>query len=117
MKAIRFELKIKLLAERAPMLVRGMTCELCHCAPATDLHEIISRGHVPEQRRADLYVPELTALLCNKCNVEDADTTTARMQLFEQNIERYGREEVQAALDKLNGAMSSPIGIILPEGV
>jgi len=86
-------------------------------------HELIPRSKsTPDATSYDLLlVEELSSLLCVDCHQHwhsgnSAPTPTQmRDVLFRKNIEFYGREAVQAALDALKGDLNYVLDIELPE--
>jgi len=103
------------------LIERGPRCEVCgrETMGHPDLHEIVPRSRIQGNRLAEhvlFSLPHLGALVCPACHAShagiDAEATRA---LWLNNIHRYGREAVQAALDLLAAALKSPLGVALPE--
>jgi len=84
------------------------TCDLCGQPPdymGLQLHELLQRGMTvnnPDARELS-YVPELTALLCENCHSR-AHNPETRDKLFRVNMRRYGRLQVELALDRFRRA-------------
>lgn len=88
---------------KAQLATGTRRCQLCHIRQATDLHHIISRGHVPKPYQ-DHIPREYMALICNKCNLNEgeiaADGLEGRKALIQHNVEVYGLPRMREALDK-----------------
>jgi len=96
----RAALKAEIILERkVTRLLNGRLvvlniCDLAGCMNPTDLHEcLISRGMArgnPVLEEAVLHSKLNVSLLCRKCHMDRADTTTFRRLLISKNIDRYG---------------------------
>lgn len=92
-------------------------CDLCgKWSHDLEMHEIITRGRTMnnEDARMASYDAHITALLCQPCHSRAHNQETAEKLLL-VNIERYGREAVQAAWDTCVGFMRSAPSITFPE--
>lgn len=81
---------------------RGIArCELCEFNPASDLHEIITRGRTIGNVAAREYsfAMEITSILCHECHLEWAHRDIVQVFLLNKNILRYGKLSV---MDKYN---------------
>jgi len=106
----------RMMMKNRMIIERGSLCEWCESRQATDLHELVNRGRTQHNdlARQLSYVEELCSLLCDECH-DQAHNPTARNFLLNRNIQTYGREKVQHALDLLKDSMGTQLNIYLPE--
>lgn len=86
------------------MLERGGICERCGQQPATDYHEICSRGRTrrgSEERMAS-YDKRICSILCRACH-EKAHNPETQTALLRLNIERFSWDAVRQAFDAAGG--------------
>lgn len=93
---------------------RGGRCDMCG-APASDMHEIISRGRTVNNERARelSYSKEVCSLLCRECH-ENAHNPEAQEILLRKNIDRYGYDAVRDVYLAIEDELVS-LDIPLPE--
>lgn len=81
----------------------GTICPLCRWRQATELHEIVPRGHLsgsPEAMKTVLASPILCALVCRECH--PAGNDASNWQLMAHKRFRYGEEAVTEAFAQVN---------------
>jgi len=91
-----------------------VACQLCH-RPATDWHHILGRG-LTHPNTFERFVLDNAALgipLCRTCNVELADTKTARMKLVQIAAEKYGFTFFRTLLVYVQGVTNIDLSIEL----
>lgn len=80
-------------------------CDICGRTDCNlHMHEIVSRRRMLGASEEDMiksYAPELCSLLCQKCHDKIAPTSLGQYQLIVYNINIYGRERVQKALESI----------------
>jgi len=112
MNKMRQELKEKLLR-------RDPTCAICG-GRATDLHEIICplrKKYRPSSKSGLVklvYSEENCVLLCNKCNVIEANSL--RDSLIRHNMDIYGTEHIAFVYRTMAACLNSPSSWI-PESI
>lgn len=91
-------------------------CVLCGFGAMIELHHIVNRGRTvgSNAARSASDAKELTVLLCKLCHGK-AHNKRVREELLNIQIQQYGREAVQAALDQVQSHMRTRLGIELPK--
>jgi len=78
-------------------------CQLCEKRVATDLHHIYNKEwtrHNPVARKLTNVLP-LVTVLCNPCNITNADMDPHFWLLWDKNVHLYGFDVCTAAYDKV----------------
>jgi hypothetical protein len=91
-------------------------CDVCGM-PASDMHEIITRGRTVKNEKARelSFKKEICALLCRKCH-ENAHNPKTALLLLKKNVDRYGYAAVSEAFENVRQAMGGNTnGILMPE--
>lgn len=78
-------------------------CDYCEIAPATEMHEIYSRGRteMDDEARDNSYNEAICSMLCHSCHESHAHGPDGRKILVERNCLTYGKDKVRRAADKL----------------
>jgi hypothetical protein len=81
-------------------------CDLCQLSIASDYHEIIKRSQTiyGSDAREMSYQKQLCSYLCKECH-EIADEKLIEARLWRFNLDLYGIEAVQNAIDQLQSCM------------
>lgn len=82
-----------------------------------ELHEIVTRAATikNEVARNLSFAEALTVIICHEHHQENHQSGSFEEELWQYNIDTYGREAVVAALDELQASMRSRLGVVLPE--